>query len=314
MKFSKKLCALIVSVLTVGLFVGYLAYGSELSSLALSKLPVLSFLHRRNVCDGELEVHFIDVGQGDSILIRSDEAILLIDAGTASSKYELEAYLRSYGINRIDCLILTHPHSDHIGGAAQIISSFKIGSILTGIYDTDSRYQDEMLEAAEENGIETVEPILGADYSVGDISFKVLSPDIGVAYSEMNNNSIAIRLSWGDTEFLFTGDAEAMAERDILEEFYDELESDVLKLGHHGSSTSTSEDFLEAVDPEWVVISCGKDNEYGHPHYETLRRLEDFGISDDHILRTDKLGSIILISDGETVSLFGDIAEERPAA
>lgn len=312
MRSSKKLCALIVSILTVALALTYISYGSEISALTLSKLPFLSYLHKRSVSEGDLEIHFIDVGQGDSILLRSDEAVLLIDTGPDDSKYELEAYLRSYGIKRIDCLILTHPHADHIGGATQILSSFKVGSVIANIYDTDSYYQEALLESMAESKLEPISPSIDAEYSIGDISFRVFSPEI--EYSDMNNNSIVVRIVWGSTSFLLTGDAEASAELDILDSFSaSELQSSLLKLGHHGSYTSTDPRFLDAVSPEWVVISCGRENEYGHPHYITLERLEEYGISDDRILRTDTLGSILLVSDGEEISLCSS-SVEIPAA
>lgn len=259
----------------------------------------------RGISDGELEAHFIDVGQGDSVLIRTKENVILVDAGTEESQYRLLLYLKSFGIKKIDCFVMTHPHADHIGGARRILENFKIGTVVMCGSDSTSVYLESALEVIDEKGIKLIEPIPGDTYGVGEISFRVLAPNEGEDTSG-NDGSIVMKVMWGETSFMLTGDAESGSEAKILSVFQpEELKCDVLKAGHHGSYTSTSDAFLDAVKPEWAVISCGRDNPYSHPHSELLDRLRSHGIPDERILRTDRIGDIVFISDGKEVYLFG---------
>lgn len=319
----KKLGALIASVLIVGLAFAYIGWGDRLGGLA-EKLGIeysrLTDLYVRELGDDELELHFIDVGQGDAILLRSNRAAILIDAGTNSSEALLKGYLRSFGVYVIDCFVCTHPHDDHIGGADMILNSFKVGRVLLCDSDSTSYALTGLLDKAKLRGVELVTPEYGAVYTVGDISFRVLAPSAG-ADTAQNNGSIVVRAEWGETSFLLTGDAERDSEAAMLADFTpEELKSTLLKLGHHGSNTSTSDEFLATVSPEWAVITCGRDNEYGHPHREVLNRLGEYGVPANHILRTDKNGSIVFISDGSGLYLYGEKDEadkyeaEKPAA
>lgn len=255
----------------------------------------------RGAESGELELHVIDVGQGDAILIRSDDAAVLVDTGTYDSRGALAEYLRANNAYRIDCLIITHPHADHIGGAEYIVRNFKVGCVMLCDSDSTSASLTRLLTAVDELGIRLTEPSVGSLTEVGDITFRVLSPLPGLDTAS-NDGSIVMRVEWGSTAFMLTGDAETPAEELILENYPpEELRCDFLKLGHHGSSTSTSGKFLDAVSPGWVAISCGKDNDYGHPHREVLERLRGFGLDDEHILRTDRDGSVVFVSDGREV-------------
>ena len=252
---------------------------------------------------GELELHVIDVGQGDSILIRSDDAAVLVDTGTYDSRGELAEYLRANDAYRIDCLVITHPHADHIGGAEYIVRNFKVGCVMLCDSDSTSASLAKLLNAVDELGVKLIEPSVGSLTRVGNIAFRVLSP-LPELDTASNDGSIVMRVEWGSTAFMLTGDAETAAEELILGNYPpEELRCDFLKLGHHGSNTSTSEAFLDAVSPGWVAISCGKDNDYGHPHHKVLERLRAFGLDDDHVLRTDTDGSLVFVSDGSEVRL-----------
>ena len=253
--------------------------------------------------EGYLRVHFIDVGQGDSILIQAGEQAMLVDAGTNESGSVVTEYLRSLNITKLDYLIGTHPHEDHIGGLDDVIHSFEIGTvIMPDVSHTTQTYED-VLDALLEKNLTVTAPHPGDSYSIGDASFTVLSPSAEIAEQaaendDLNNLSVGIRLVYGSNAFVLCGDAESDSEEAMVESGLD-LKADVLKAGHHGSSTSTSDAFLAAVDPDYAVISCGKDNSYGHPHQETMDKLNAADIS---IFRTDEQGTVVAVSDGSSIT------------
>lgn len=249
------------------------------------------------------DFHFIDVGQGDSTLIISPGGTMLIDTGGQSAVRELKDYLTGLKVERIDYLVLTHPHEDHIGNASMVIENFTVENVLLPNAVATTRAYENMLTAIENSDACVIEAISGEEYTLGDLAFKVLAPN-SMSYEDLNNYSVVLRITYGDTSFLMTGDAEEMSEAEILAR-YDkgELTCDVLKVGHHGSDTSTSSPFLSAVSPAVAIISCGKNNSYGHPHIRTLRKLEDIGCT---ILRTDDIGSILLRTDKREIRLISD--------
>ena len=253
--------------------------------------------------EGYLRVHFIDVGQGDSILIQAGEQAMLVDAGTNESGSVVTEYLRSLNITKLDYLIGTHPHEDHIGGLDDVIHSFEIGTvIMPDVSHTTQTYED-VLDALLEKNLTVTAPHPGDTYSIGDASFTVLSPSAAIAEQaaengDLSNLSVGIRLVYGSNAFVLCGDAESDSEEAMVESGLD-LEADVLKAGHHGSSTSTSDAFLAAVNPDYAVISCGKDNSYGHPHQETMDKLNAADIS---IFRTDEQGTVVAVSDGSSIT------------
>ena len=251
----------------------------------------------------EAQVYFIDVGQGDSELIRlKDSGIdILIDAGTRSTKQELADYLKELGVDDIDILIGTHPHEDHIGGMAKIIEEFPIGTLYLPETSEEmthtTKTYESLLDAAESKNV-TVRTAAAGDVLLeqGNTSFKVLSPS-HTDYDNLNDYSIVTRLKVGDTAFLFQGDAETPVEEEILDSGAD-VSCDVIKLGHHGSSTSYSRAYLEAANPSAAVISCGVGNEYGHPHRETMDLLEKLSITP---YRTDTQKTLLAETDGKTI-------------
>ena len=245
---------------------------------------------------GQIKVHYINVGQGDAILIQQNASNLLIDAGTNASTSSLENYLKSLKIKKLDYLVLTHPHEDHIGGADMIIKNFNVDTLyMTNAISTTRTYRD-VLAAMNSKNLKATLPALNSSFKLGDAKCTILGP-INSESDNLNTYSIVIKVTFGNNKFLFTGDAESSNEKDMIKKGYD-LSSDVLKIGHHGSYTSTSQAFLNKVNPKYAVISVGKGNDYGHPHKQIMSRMEAKNIK---IYRTDESGTVIATSDGTDI-------------
>lgn len=247
--------------------------------------------------EGECEFHFIDVGQGDCSMFLTDESCIVVDSGTASAAAKTEKYINSY-TDKIDYLILTHPHEDHIGGAAELIGNIKVENILMTDAASNSYTFSNLLDKMEQSDARVIQADAGDTYSAGGMDIKILAPLH--EFDNLNDYSMVVRISYKDTAALVTGDAEKNSEKLMCERWQDDLNADVLKLGHHGSSTSSSKNFVLSVDPVWAVISCGKNNSYGHPHDVTVELLNDYGIP---YVRTDERGCIVFVSDGSSVKL-----------
>ncbi|HHV98151.1 MAG TPA: MBL fold metallo-hydrolase [Clostridiaceae bacterium] len=248
---------------------------------------------------GTLKVHFIDVGQADSILIQMpDNKSMLIDAGNNNDGDDVVSYIKSQGISKIDILVGTHPHEDHIGGMDTVIKSLDVGKVYMPKVSHNTKTFEDVLLAVKSKGLKVSTAQAGVVLDAGSsVKAEMLAPN-GNSYKSLNNYSAVIKITFGNTSFLFTGDAEKESEIEMLEKGYN-LKSTVLKVGHHGSTTSTSSEFLKAVAPVYAVISSGAGNDYGHPHQEILSRLAQANIK---IYRTDESGTIIASSDGSTVS------------
>ncbi|MDF2882868.1 MAG: ComE-like protein Metallo beta-lactamase superfamily hydrolase, secreted [Clostridiaceae bacterium] len=247
--------------------------------------------------NGKLKVHYINVGQGDSILVQQGDKNMLIDAGTNASTSSLISYLRSQNIKKIDYLVLTHPHEDHIGGADAVIKTFEIGSIYMPKVTANTATFRDVVKAMNAKGLKALQPIIGTNYNLGQAACEILGP-VTTVNGDLNTYSIVIKVTFGNNKFLFTGDAQASNEQDMINKGFD-LSADVLKLGHHGSHTSTSQNFLNKVNPKYAIISCGVDNDYGHPHKETMDRLKRKNVI---VYRTDESGTIVAESDGKDIS------------
>ncbi|MCM1064034.1 MAG: MBL fold metallo-hydrolase [Eubacterium sp.] len=244
----------------------------------------------------ELQVHFIDVGQGDSTLIICENESMLIDAGNNEKGTFIQLYLQKQGIDHLTYVIGTHPDADHIGGLDVILTKFDCGTVIMPEVASDTASCRDVMAAMDYRNYKNTLPQVGDVYVLGDAEFTVIAPNGD--YSDDNNCSVGIKLVHGNNSFLFTGDAGAEAEADILQNGI-EIKADVLHAGHHGSSTSSSQDFVSGVSPSYAVISCGKDNPYGHPHEQTLKTLQENGVQ---IFRTDEQGSIVAVSDGQSIS------------
>ncbi len=251
-----------------------------------------------------LKVHFIDVGQGDATLIQQinqdNTYNMLIDAGNNGDGGYLVEYLKDQGVKTLDYIIGTHPHSDHIGGLDDVIKGFQVGAIIMPKVMANTRTFEEVMEAVSDKGLSITSPVPGTSYPLGEAEFTILAPNSD-DYASLNDYSIANRIVFGSNSFIFTGDAEALSEEEILNNFNKrDLASDVFKLAHHGSSTSNTEDFLEAINPSYGIISCGQDNSYGHPHREIMAQLKARNIL---VFRTDLHGTIVINSDGKDISI-----------
>ena len=258
---------------------------------------------------GEVRVHFIDVGQGDCILIEGGGEAVLIDAGENDKGDEVLGYLDSIGVDKIDLAAGTHPHSDHIGGMDTVLEGMPAGRLMLSdvpdsIVPTTRTYLD-LLDAAEAADVEMFYGYPGDQIAVCGGVLSVLGPVED--YGDLNNESLVLRFDYGESSFLFTGDQEADAEEDLLASGAD-VDADILKAGHHGSGTSSSEEFLAAVSPQAAVIECGEGNEYGHPHLEVLERLEALPAK---VYRTDLDGSVVVTTGGDGNYRF-ETAEGRP--
>ncbi len=253
---------------------------------------------------GEVEYHFIDVGQGDATLIRTPEGDILIDTGENSAEDDLKNYLDLCGVETLYYAVFTHPDSDHIGGADMVLAEYEVLNVIKPDFEKTTQVYKRMMEGIEAEGCTVYNALPGETYSLGEFDMFVLGPDpesqskFGIKL-DSNNSSIVIRAAWGETTALLTGDAEEPEESSIMKTYTAaHLGSMLLKVGHHGSRTSSTDAWLAAVDPQIAVISCGLNNSYGHPHAEVLAKLEAY--VGDKIYRTDQLGSIVFLTDGET--------------
>ena len=246
-----------------------------------------------------LAVHFIDVGQGDCELVEAQGHFLLIDGGERGSEEKVVKYLRKQGVERLDYVVSTHPHSDHMGGLAYgVLAAFPVGTVIAPRFSPentpDTQTYEKFLDAVTDlvaNGTKAKYARPGDVYPLGEASFTILGPlkEDGKNY---NNDSVIVRVEYQDRAALFMGDAEKSVETALLKEYGAGLRADLLKAGHHGSKTSSNEDFLYIVRPEELVISCGVGNSYGHPHPEVLERCKAMGI---RVHRTDIEGNIVII-------------------
>lgn len=247
--------------------------------------------------NGELKVHFIDVGQADSILIQQGNSSMLIDAGNNEDSETVKSYIASQGIKKLDYVIGTHPHEDHIGGLDYVINSFEIGNIYMPKTTSTTKTFKDVINSIQVKKMQITTPQPGDSFKLGQADCKILAPNSD-SYEDANNYSIVIKVTFGNNTFMFTGDAEALSEKEMINKGFD-VKADVLKVGHHGSSSSTSDEFLKKVSPKYAVISVGKDNDYGHPHKETMAKLKNSGIS---LYRTDECGTIVCTADGNNIN------------
>ena len=242
-----------------------------------------------------LAVHFLDVGQGDSILLVDHDDTMLIDGGNPENGDDVVKYLKSLGITQLDYVVATHNHADHAGGLTDVVEKLAVSNLyVTNSKETSS--SKNLIAAAKAKNVPVSTPSPGTALSFGGSTIDFLGP-LSV-HEDVNDDSIVMKVTHGSHRFLLTGDMEAAAEKELLAQNLD-LAADVLKVGHHGSATSTGYVFLRSVNPRYAVISCGKNNDYGHPHKETLSRLNDVGST---IFRTDLLGTIVATSEGDQLT------------
>ncbi|MDU3554127.1 MAG: ComEC/Rec2 family competence protein [Clostridium perfringens] len=249
--------------------------------------------------DSKLMISYMDVGQGDAAYIKVNGNDILIDAGPRSNSKELLEQLKAKNIDDFELVIATHPHEDHIGGMVDVFKEYEVKAFYSPKITHTTKTYENLVKAVKDEGLKTKELKGGMVIDLGEgAKFEVFTPQKS-EYEELNDYSPIMKLSFGDTSYLFTGDAEKLAEEEALAKYKTSLDSDVIKFGHHGSSSSSSNAFIEAVSPKYGIISCAKDNKYGHPHRETLDIIKKYNIK---TFRTDTDGEIILTSDGKSIN------------
>lgn len=271
---------------------------SIISVLGLGKINEIKPDYQENVilegnADNFLKIYFFDVGQADSILITHNNENILIDAGTNEMGTTVVKKLQDLGITKLNYVIGTHPHEDHIGGLDDVIQNFEIEHIYMPKVQTNTKTFEEVLDAVIDKGMKIETPNVGDGFAIGEVNCEIMQCGTGTKEEQENLNlsSIVLRATYKEQSYLFMGDSEKENEQARKWE-----KTNVLKVGHHGSSTSTNEEFLKQVSPQIAIISVGKDNNYGHPSDEIIKRLEQEGIS---IYRTDEKGTIVITSDGK---------------
>lgn len=255
----------------------------------------------------QTEVHFIDVGQGDSTLVISQGEAMLIDSGDKDDSNKIEKYLEKQGVTELKYLIATHPHADHIGEMSEIIDQFQVDKFIMPKVKADmtptTTIYEKMLKSIKAKGLKITQA-KPMEFELGSCKVELFTPKND--YDNLNNYSTLVKITDGENSFLITGDCETAEEKDILSQGYD-VSAKVLKAGHHGSSTSSGVDFLNKVMPRYAVISCGKGNKYGHPHEETVTRLKKYA---SHLYVTADVGTIVFSSDGEGLSVSAEKGEK----
>lgn len=303
MRYKKTLLTTILCIIASLVMYGYFETPSMASEQSTKDVEISSTKDEYTVeklgkepVKGELEVHFLDVGQADCTLVKCDGYTMLIDTGLDDQGTKIQNYLQKQGIDRLDYLVLTHSDADHIGSADVVMTKFDIGTIFMSNFEKETKTYKNLLKIIEENQIHYLSPAVGNVYALGSASFRILSPNRD--YDTPNDTSIALLITHGENKFLFTGDAEKDAEEDMLNNGLS-LAADVFHAGHHGSKTSNTQEFIDAVMPRYAVISCGVDNSYGLPDAEVLNRFRE---KEMMVYRTDEQGTIVATSNGEKIT------------
>lgn len=246
-----------------------------------------------------LMIHFIDVGQADCALLECGGEYMIIDGGNVDDGQLVVSYLQQQGVEELEAVVCSHAHEDHVGGLPSVLAVFPTKAVYAPTKTYSSRCFDDFAYYTDQQRLEITLPDPGDTIALGEAGITVLGPV--QSYADPNDTSIVLKVEYGESSFLFTGDMEVAAENDMLDYWGDRMDwqTDVLKVGHHGSNTSTGYRFLYEVDPDYGVISVGKDNSYGHPHAEPLSRFQDAGVT---LLRTDNLGTVIAVTDGKEIT------------
>ena len=262
--------------------------------------------------EAPFEMHFIDVGQALSVLVECDGQYMLYDGGNVDDGSLIVSYLQSQGVEQLEYVFCSHAHEDHVGGLAAALAYFPAYHVYSPVTEASTKCFKDFVKYTQQQGLQVEVPAVGTTWPLGGATVTMVGPV--AQYSDTNDTSIVLRIEYGSTSFLLTGDMEKTAETDLVNSGVN-LRADVLQVGHHGSSTSTGYLFLNSVLPEMAVISCGVNNKYGHPHEETLSILRDAGVD---VYRTDLQGTITIGSDGQNYTVgtehFAEDAQLNPTA
>lgn len=301
--FGKSLPLVLLIVLVGFAACDYLYDTNEPFKEFVDGLGIISTSNKAQYVDpngDEMAVHFIDVGQGDSTLLQTPQGSVLIDCSVPEYGDDIVEYLNSVGVTELEYFIITHPDEDHMGAAAYVIENIDVKNVVMNGQTKNTKFFEKTLDAMEEKGIEGIIVEPNDVLTVGALQMRILGPQrLDFSDAEWNNASIIIHATYGNRAFLFTGDAEEEGEEDLLDAYRGSINCDVFSAGHHGSRTSNSPALLEAATPEYVVISCGEGNSYGHPHQEALDAFADVGAT---VFRTDKDGTIVFVTDGDALT------------
>lgn len=256
-----------------------------------------------------LTIHYIDVGQADCILLETDGEFVLIDGGNRDDSQKVISYLESCGVEELNAVICTHAHEDHVGGLPSVLAVYPTAAVYAPTKTYSSNVFDKFVYYTDQQGLEITIPSPGDEFLLGQAKFTILGPV--KSYAETNDTSIVVMVNFLNTKFLFTGDMEVAAENDMLDYWEGRVDwnVDVLKVGHHGSTTSSGYRFVYETNPEYAVISCGKDNSYGHPHDEIIDRYNDAGVP---LFRTDELSTILAVTDGYEITITWENQNAQP--
>lgn len=292
---SKAVTVIVISAIILASFVG--SYFTKDSEQAYKNAGLRDTSQSES---GEMYVSFIDVGQGNCTLVTLDDTAILIDSGETGAAQTVENYIKNLSITELDCVIVTHPHSDHMGGMSKLLYEFEIGDLIMpeipeSIIPTTKTYE-KFLTAVSDNAERVIAAEPDETYSYGEITVEIFAPLRD--YDDLNEMSVVSRISYGETSVMITGDATTTVERELLSRDID-YSADILNVGHHGSKTSTSEKWLEAVNPTYAVICCGANNDYGHPHSSVIERLESSNVE---YYRTDLNSTVVFASNSKIFS------------
>ena len=290
MKNIKKLW-LILSITIISLLI-------SCNSNNISNTPLESVNNTSSIGESLLEIHYLDVGQGDCTILTCDGKSMIIDGGDEQYGSTIKTYLNKQGITTFELAIGTHPDSDHIGSLDVILYNFECKNVIMSKFKKDTRAYDNIITTCKGKNYKINYPDTNTTYSLGSATVTIISLPDG-KYNSSNDSSVCLLVEHGSNRFLFTGDAESKAEKDLLSTGIDLSNITVYHTGHHGSSTSSTDKFLNVIEPEYSVISCGENNRYGHPRAETLNKFRIMGIK---VFRTDEQGAIIAKSNGKEVT------------
>lgn len=297
MKFNAKHIFIVIVVIAWGFIYATIEKPKLINSSDEASKPVVGSINDsvKVATEGNLNVYYFDVGQADAILLENNNKYMMIDAGNNADGELLVNYMKNLGVTSLEYLIATHAHEDHIGGLDNVINSFEIEKFYMPDVITTTKTFEDVITALENKQVAFETPKIGDIFVFGGVKFEVLH--LSDDDSDLNDTSIVVRALYGNNSFLFMGDATNNVEKNILNS---NIDSDVLKVGHHGSRYSSSVNFLDKVTPEYAIISVGEENSYNHPHSPTLTKLSDVGAK---TYRTDKDGTIVVSSDGDNISV-----------
>ncbi|SEF84578.1 Metallo-beta-lactamase superfamily protein [Caloramator fervidus] len=248
---------------------------------------------------GKLAFFVVDVGQGDCLLIKTpNDSYVMVDGGSQNEEDKLKYFLSQYDIKNIDYVVATHPHEDHIGNLDYIIKNYNVKKIFMPKVTTNTKSFENLMEAIRKKKLKISVAKAGISFELDGVLFQFLAPN-SLRYDDLNNYSAVLKVVYKDNSILLMGDAEKISENEIIKKF--DVKADILKVGHHGSVSSTGENFLKRVSPKYAVVCCGKNNDYGHPHRETLELLSKYNVK---VVRTDIDGTVVFLLDGEEIEVY----------